>query len=275
MAYTPIDLFRDVLPKTNCGDCGWPTCLAFAFAVVQEKKPLDLCPHIDGKVRAKASEELDSQHRQGRYLRQDLARDALEWARKRATSVDPNSVAERLDGRVVTHNGQKLVELPFFGETVMIGRDSLEAASGAELDVWEKVLLYNHVAQGGSSPPKGDWIGIEQIPNSAAKSKTVREEVERRIAETFSGKKDLLLERAAACTARQVPVEDSGADLAVVFRPLPRVPVKLLFWDSEPEDGIEARVKLLFDSTVPEHLDLESLVFLCENLRDRLCGKGS
>ena len=34
MALSVVDLYRDVLPKTNCGDCGFPTCLAFAGMVV-------------------------------------------------------------------------------------------------------------------------------------------------------------------------------------------------------------------------------------------------
>ena len=29
MALSVVDLYRDILPKTNCGDCGYPTCMAF------------------------------------------------------------------------------------------------------------------------------------------------------------------------------------------------------------------------------------------------------
>lgn len=38
MALSVVDLYKNVLPKTNCGDCGFPTCLAFASMVVSEKK---------------------------------------------------------------------------------------------------------------------------------------------------------------------------------------------------------------------------------------------
>ncbi len=30
MPLSVVDLYRDVLPQTNCGDCGYPTCMAFA-----------------------------------------------------------------------------------------------------------------------------------------------------------------------------------------------------------------------------------------------------
>jgi hypothetical protein len=43
----------------------------------------------------------------------------------------------------------------------------------------------------------------------------------------------------------------------------------LLFWDAE--EGFDARAKLLFDETVTEHLDIESILFLSERLREMLC----
>ncbi|MFW6284094.1 MAG: DUF3786 domain-containing protein [Desulfosalsimonas sp.] len=45
----------------------------------------------------------------------------------------------------------------------------------------------------------------------------------------------------------------------------------LVFWDAEPEDGFEAEVRLLFDQTITEHLDIESIMFLSERLKDLLC----
>lgn len=45
MALSVIDLCRDVLPQTNCGDCGYRSCMAFAGMVVSEKLSLENCPH--------------------------------------------------------------------------------------------------------------------------------------------------------------------------------------------------------------------------------------
>ena len=64
---------------------------------------------------------------------------------------------------------------------------------------------------------------------------------------------------------------ENSADAAFCFHPLPRVPVMLLFWDEDPVDGFGATVKLLFDETVTEHLDIESIVFMSERLRQLLC----
>jgi acetyl-CoA decarbonylase/synthase complex subunit gamma len=42
---TGLDIFKQ-LPKTNCGDCGVPTCLAFAMKLAQKQASLDQCPHV-------------------------------------------------------------------------------------------------------------------------------------------------------------------------------------------------------------------------------------
>ena len=43
---TAIEYFK-LLPKTNCKDCGQPTCLAFAMQLANQKAKIEDCPHID------------------------------------------------------------------------------------------------------------------------------------------------------------------------------------------------------------------------------------
>jgi len=50
MALTGLDIFK-LLPKTNCKDCGHPTCLAFAMALAASKISLDSCPHISEEAK--------------------------------------------------------------------------------------------------------------------------------------------------------------------------------------------------------------------------------
>lgn len=41
----------------------------------------------------------------------------------------------------------------------------------------------------------------------------------------------------------------------------------MLLWDEVLEESFVAQVKLLFDTTIAEHLDIESIIFLSERLR--------
>lgn len=42
---TAIEIFKH-LPKKNCGDCRYPTCLAFAMQLANNKAKLEDCPHL-------------------------------------------------------------------------------------------------------------------------------------------------------------------------------------------------------------------------------------
>jgi acetyl-CoA decarbonylase/synthase complex subunit gamma len=55
MALTGIEIFK-LLAKTNCKECGYPTCLAFAMALASGKAELDACPYVSDEVREKLAE---------------------------------------------------------------------------------------------------------------------------------------------------------------------------------------------------------------------------
>ena len=52
MALTGIEIFK-MLPKTNCKECGFPTCLAFAMALASGKAELDACPYVSDEAKEK------------------------------------------------------------------------------------------------------------------------------------------------------------------------------------------------------------------------------
>lgn len=51
MALTAIEIYK-YLPKTNCKDCGFPTCLAFAMKLAQKGAELSACPHVSEQSKA-------------------------------------------------------------------------------------------------------------------------------------------------------------------------------------------------------------------------------
>jgi acetyl-CoA decarbonylase/synthase complex subunit gamma len=55
MALTGIQIFK-LLPKTNCKECGVPTCLAFAMNLASGKAELDSCPYVSEEAREKLAE---------------------------------------------------------------------------------------------------------------------------------------------------------------------------------------------------------------------------
>jgi acetyl-CoA decarbonylase/synthase complex subunit gamma len=47
---TGMEIFK-LLPKTNCGECGVPTCMAFAMKLAQKNVELSACPYASDEAR--------------------------------------------------------------------------------------------------------------------------------------------------------------------------------------------------------------------------------
>jgi len=56
MALTGIQIFK-FLPRTNCGECGVPTCLAFAMNLAAGKAELSKCPYVSEEAKQKLGAE--------------------------------------------------------------------------------------------------------------------------------------------------------------------------------------------------------------------------
>lgn len=51
MALTGLEIYK-LLPKTNCKDCAFPTCLAFAMKLAAKQAELAACPHVTDEAKA-------------------------------------------------------------------------------------------------------------------------------------------------------------------------------------------------------------------------------
>src|SRR3989338_442115 len=56
MALSGLDIYK-LLPKTNCLECGFPTCLAFALSLAKKAVSLEKCPYVSKE----AKQALDAQ----------------------------------------------------------------------------------------------------------------------------------------------------------------------------------------------------------------------
>ena len=55
MALSGIQIYK-LLPQTNCKDCGFPTCLAFAMKLAAKQVELAECPHVSDEAKEQLSE---------------------------------------------------------------------------------------------------------------------------------------------------------------------------------------------------------------------------
>lgn len=55
MSPTGIEIYK-FLPRTNCGECGVPTCLAFAMSLAGGRAELSACPYVSEEAKQKLEE---------------------------------------------------------------------------------------------------------------------------------------------------------------------------------------------------------------------------
>ncbi|MCX7683197.1 MAG: acetyl-CoA decarbonylase/synthase complex subunit gamma [Anaerolineae bacterium] len=55
MALSGLQIYK-LLPQTNCKECGFPTCLAFAMKLAAKQAELDKCPYVSEEARAQLAE---------------------------------------------------------------------------------------------------------------------------------------------------------------------------------------------------------------------------
>jgi hypothetical protein len=266
MGVTVLEVLKH-LPRTNCGDCGQATCLAFATQVIKEGEDLDNCPYLPETSKG-LGEAVQAQQQAGLGRRRESIAISLEVLQAKVAPLDFAALAPGLGGEYGEEAGRPYLALPYFAHRLQIFKDELRYPPGASADPWDAILLYNYLASGGNRLPTGNWIAYHSLPNSVSKAKTLAR-LERKLADHFAGQAGQLRERALSLEAEMAEVGED-ADLQVIFWPLPRVPVLLLFWNADPEEGFEPQAQFLFDASVTAYLDLEAMLFLVEHLMERL-----
>ena len=112
-------------------------------------------------------------------------------------------------------------------------------------------------------------MGLESFPNSLSKRVALEDGCHRRINQAFAGAQSEL-EKACGKLGGAPVTDGHNADLAYKFIPLPKMPLLLLFWDEDEEEGFDSQTKVLFDECALEYLDLEGLTFVAEKLAENL-----
>ncbi len=264
---SPIHLYK-LTPQTNCGECGFATCLAFSTQVIVGQGDLDACPYLDRKSVQPFRDRLDEQHRLGIGVKREGFEKALQFLREEVKKRPVRSIAESLGGTFEERDGLPALKLVYFGEEITVTPEDVSKRSGGEVNPWEKIFLYNYVI-GNGAKPSGVYVGMESLPNSVSKIKSLKAHCEDRLAQAIVGRETRLSETVAGL-GRELPLAGEKADCAAEFQILPNLSIRVFFWNEDLPEGFDAKTKFLFDSRVLNILDLESLIFACEQLTDRL-----
>lgn len=261
--------FLKFTPKSNCGECGYAACLAFAAAVTKGGENPGKCPYVDVSRLGGEFAMADRGHAQpgveGLLDEKDMA--LVAHLKSKIREVDFSAIAPKL-GCAWSGPQTNILSFRYLGRDVTLSGEGIIIDGEEAEEPRDQILLYNYIFYGGGAASSGTWVGMESLPNSISKVRTLRVYCEERIANYFCGKETLFRECAGKIDA--VSREEPGCSAAFQVAVLPRLPMLLLFWDEDREDGFPPRVKILYDQNVLDVLDIESLVFASERMAECL-----
>jgi hypothetical protein len=261
---TAVDIYK-LLPKTNCGTCGTPTCFGFATKVAARMASITACPNLSPAAKTALAGEMEEQQ----TSRGTVYEQSLISLRPKIAALDFAKTASLFGADLVSPD---TLELKFLGDTYRITRERITGTDGKEPLPFISILIYNHLSMPNPPAPSGEWITFSSVPASHAKDKAWAGHVEEVIAKHFTGNIEGLQEACERMGGRPSEIKGSH-DVAYEFRFFPRYPAVLLFYDAVPDEDFPAQCKLLLDKTVDRYLDIESIVVLGEEFAGRMTGE--
>ncbi len=254
----PHDILKRV-PKTNCGECGYPACLAFAANVSKSGEDPHKCPYID----LDGFEFQDNDNTDLSKMSREHDLSLIGHLKDKIQGLNFQTLTTPL--QVTCENN--ILHFTYLGQQVIVSKSTLLINDKEPEDPRDQILIYNYIHFGGGNPPSAEWIGLESVPNSISKIRTLATYCEQKLSTFFTGKPFSEIED--FCKAVGGEIQPNGTADIVAFIPvLPRIPQQILFWNEDQDDGFDAKVKVLYPANVMDYLDLESLVFTSERMAE-------
>lgn len=249
---TPLELYQ-FLPKSNCGLCQVPSCMAFAVGIIQGRKQLTDCPHLERDTLLRLGGDLEKRQ----FLRDDQEK-IIRQLQEQIVGLDFSTATARLGARLV----QDRLAIN------CLGKDFCIAPGGAMLsechaNAWILIPLYNYVLHAQGKEVQGKWTPFGELPDSVNWSKFFAHRCEEPLQQLADAHPDLVFEILHVFGAKSLPGITS-ADQALVIYPLPKLPLLINYW--QPEDGFPSQLNILFDQSATANLNPECIYLLTRGL---------
>ncbi len=248
----PLEVYK-LLPKSNCKLCGVATCLAFAAAVIKGEKRLEECLHLERNI-------IDDLN--GKIIRQPTPEEQLkiilEPLQKEFIRVDFASSVKRLGA---TLSGDKLV-VKILGKDFKVDSEG-NIISDCHMNVWVMVPLLNYIIYSAGNGLTGKWVPFRELSKETVWGTYFEHKFETPLKQLTDAHPDLIEDMIGIFGGKQV--ENSfSSDISLVLQPLPKVPMLICY--TKPEEDIESKLNVFFDSSAEANLNVDSLYRLCVGL---------
>jgi hypothetical protein len=233
------------LDKSNCGECGEKTCLAFAGAVFLGQRRIRECPRL-GREALDRFEESEP-----RGSHEPSPEDRLEKLKSEITRLDLAKAAQRVGA---LFSGQKLT-LKVLGKDFSVDSQG-NLSTEIHVNPWVAVPFFSYILYGQGLPVSGKWVPFRELGGGRDRYPLFQkrcEEPMKRVADIYTP----LFDDIVHIFGGKKVDKQFESDISVVLYPLPKVPVMICYW--LPEDGMDSSLHIFFDETADRNLDIGSV----------------
>ena len=256
MIRNPLEVYK-ILPKSNCGDCYLPTCLAFAAAVIRGDKQLADCPHLKkdgeaeklaGRINIKGREES-----RDRKIEEHLA-----LLKKQISQLDFPEAAARLGASIAD---EKLA-VKCLGKNFMVDRHG-NISSQCHTHDGLAIPLLSYLLHPQTKMQVGQWVPFRELKDGAVMAPLFEQRCEKTLKQIADQHTDLFEDLIDIFSGERAN-SNFGADISLILYPLPKIAIMICYW--EPEDDLESVLNVFFYSTADKYLDIRSIYALAAGL---------
>lgn len=243
-----MEIFQ-LLDKSNCQECGRKTCLAFAGAVYLGQKSIQDCPRLTPEVIARVRGE-SRPFNPGEQNREDYMQQLVAAIQKTDLAAAARRIGARFEG------GRLRIKI--LGKDFSVDKEGRLAAD-IHVNPWVVVPFLHYVLYGKGTPATGNWVSLRELADGKERYPLFQKRCEaamQAVADTYP---DLFRDMVHLFNGHKV-ARQFASDISVVLDPLPRVPIMVCYW--RPEDGMASSLKVFFDATADQNLDIGALFTL-------------
>ena len=170
--------------------------------------------------------------------------------------IDLNSIKKNLKVEVEKNK----IIIPLFGKPYTVSGAGISDSAGKQPMLYICVILCKYILLCPEIPPKEkDWVSFRDLKDSGPLNNYFVNDVELAIATYFSSKLGDI-KNAGRILKGYSPEIEVSYDLSMQFNVLPKVPVVMLFNDTE--DEFSATCSVLFQRRAENYLDPECLAMV-------------
>ncbi len=238
-----------LLNKSNCRECGSPTCLAFAAAVFRGQKHLSECPHLESDIVERFGEGPASPVAVEKYTDEPL-----KDLKERLAAIDLSSAARRLGAKY----GDNRLTVKVCGKDFSVDSEG-NFFSEIHIHSWITGPLLNYIIDGAGKPVAGEWVSFRELKGGKDWYQFFVHQCENRFKKVADTYPDLFEDMLHIFNGKRVD-NHYQSDISLVLHPFPRLPILFCYW--KPEDGLDSNLNIFFDSTAGDNLNVQFIYSL-------------